>query len=201
MNAIAMLRTALVGLVIGIVVGALGGFYTHAKFTQAAQVSETAQARSQDAQSVSQSQINTLAVQAEVRKSDNHIGAIKKEIRNHAGLGKTVVCPPTVQPENLPAVLAGSDPGAGTVPVGSVDDAFLSRGAVGLLRCAREGATVCPFPTWDGEGGTASDVPIDALIEDDLELTRLYNELAIKHNRLVDDVLEFQAQQRQRLNP
>lgn len=63
----------------------------------------------------------------------------------------------------------------------------LLNGSVRLLNKLREGERVGDSSSFfDGEGSEASEVTTQDLIDNDAEIVRMYNDLAEKHNALVD---------------
>ena len=66
------------------------------------------------------------------------------------------------------------------------DDLLLDRGTVRLLNDAAEVPTSAASPGSDGESETTAGTPVTSLINHNFEITKLYRELAIRHDALVD---------------
>jgi hypothetical protein len=68
-----------------------------------------------------------------------------------------------------------------------LSDARLDRGTVGLLNAARADLPAAAASgVSDEEGAAASSTSVADLIDNDLDVVRLYHELAQRHNELVD---------------
>ncbi|HDR9086342.1 TPA: hypothetical protein QDB10_002233 [Burkholderia vietnamiensis] len=76
---------------------------------------------------------------------------------------------------------------------------YLDVGTVRLLNAARSGAAPDPAGGSDAAGNTAPALCFTDFVDADLELTKLYLNLAERHDALVDSVEQFQKEQRARL--
>jgi hypothetical protein len=69
-----------------------------------------------------------------------------------------------------------------------------------VLNSARDNRKAdCPPAGSDEASRTVTEATFAAFVANDLEVVRLYHELALRHDALVDFVLELQMEQRQRL--
>lgn len=69
----------------------------------------------------------------------------------------------------------------------------LSAGHVGLLNTARQGLSLDTFLGGDEAFATASGLGVEVLVDNDLEVVKLYHDLATRHDQLVDEVEEHLA--------
>jgi hypothetical protein len=76
---------------------------------------------------------------------------------------------------------------------------FLDVGTVRMLNATRQGAAIHTASSSDEEGDTAPALCYSEFVDADIDLTRLYLDLAVRHDALVDSVEGFQAEQRARL--
>jgi hypothetical protein len=76
---------------------------------------------------------------------------------------------------------------------------YLDAGTVRVLNASRAGAAFDPAGSLDEAGDAAPALCFTDFIDADQELTKLYLDLAERHNVLVDSVEGFQADQRRRL--
>lgn len=72
-------------------------------------------------------------------------------------------------------------------------------GTVRLLNAARTGTPIDSVTVSDAESRTPATVTIRIFVRNDTEIAKMYNDLAIRHNLLVDQVADFQKRQRERL--
>lgn len=72
-------------------------------------------------------------------------------------------------------------------------------GTVRLLNAARAGAAIDSVSLSDPESRTFAAVAVTEFVANDTEIARMYNELALRHNLLVDQVVRYQNEQRKRL--
>lgn len=72
-------------------------------------------------------------------------------------------------------------------------------GTVRLLNAIRSGASVDSISLTDEESGAVARITVRYFITSDTEIARMYNELAVRHNALVDEVTKYQAAQAKRL--
>ena len=163
-------QVILIALVIGLTVGASGALYTKAKFDKANRVDALVEARKADVTAILDSQKRDNKIQGD-------LSGIKKNARgNTARIGNTVfVNVPTQCPEEKNVQVA----------IGN-DSVFLTIGDVRMLNNIRSNTADSAAPISDAEGRAASEVAVKDLIESDSEVSTQYNELAIRHNALVD---------------
>lgn len=72
-------------------------------------------------------------------------------------------------------------------------------GAVRLLNAARTGTPIDSITVSDAESQAPAFVTIRVYVRNDTEIAKMYNELAERHNSLVDQVAAYQHRQRLRL--
>lgn len=72
-------------------------------------------------------------------------------------------------------------------------------GTVRLLNAARTGAAIDSVSLSDPESRAFAAVTVTEFVGNDTEIARMYNELALRHNLLVDQVVRYQNEQRKRL--
>lgn len=76
----------------------------------------------------------------------------------------------------------------------------LDVGSLRLLNAYRSGAPIDSLGLSDAESEAFAFVTVRIFIANDTEIAKMYNDLAARHNSLVDQVADFQAEQRKRLN-
>jgi hypothetical protein len=86
-----------------------------------------------------------------------------------------------------------------TNPAGNSCGFSLDVGTVRMLNASRQGTAFDPAGSGDEAGDAAPALCFTDFIDADQDLTRLYLELAARHDALVDSVEEFQSEQRSRL--
>ena len=72
-------------------------------------------------------------------------------------------------------------------------------GTVRLLNAARAGTPVDSITVSDAESAAPAFITIRVYVRNDTEIARMYNDLAARHNSLVDQVAAYQHRQRLRL--
>lgn len=72
-------------------------------------------------------------------------------------------------------------------------------GAVRLLNAARAGTPIDSVTVSDAESKAPAFITIRVFVRNDTEIAKMYNELAERHNSLVDQVAAYQHRQRLRL--
>lgn len=72
-------------------------------------------------------------------------------------------------------------------------------GTLRLLNAARAGTPVDSITVSDAESAAPAFVRIRIYVRNDTEIAKMYNDLAARHNSLVDQVAAYQHRQRLRL--
>lgn len=73
-------------------------------------------------------------------------------------------------------------------------------GTVRLLNAARRGEPADSVTLTDAESQAFAYITVRVFVANDTEIAKMYNDLAIRHNELVDQVAAFQLKQRKSLN-
>lgn len=73
-------------------------------------------------------------------------------------------------------------------------------GTVRLLNAARRGEPADSVTLTDAESQAFAYITVRVFVANDTEIAKMYNDLAIRHNELVDQVTAFQLKQRKSLN-
>ena len=158
-------------------------------------VAERTNARVEAITKTLQGQINEAAGRERVLikkidTSDSLIASLKKEIKQH----EVVTYKTRVIKHVQPTSSAGS--GSGSLVCHSASDPpVLTDAAVRVLDAARRNVDPDPVAGIDAAGETASDVALSEFVENDLEVVRLYHELAARHDELVSYVESIMNQQ------
>lgn len=198
MNFLGSIKYIAIALAIGLLTGGYGGWLIKAKFEVAKQVAVVVEARKEDSHAIDQAQQSDQVLAQKADSNETNSNQIKKEIKRYA-TPKAPVVSDRGQPDPVHIVV-----GEGIkIPPMVCDggDTRLSFGELRLLNAARRGTGVdsAALPS-DAEGQATSDVTRDTFIENDIEVTRLYHELADDHDALVEFVLELQRKQRASLS-
>jgi len=177
-------------MVVALFIGFGGGYYTKSKFTDAAVVEQVKKDDKQTATNVVVSAQTSQKVESEVQKSDTTVSEIQEAVSKRP---KRVRPSVVIQPaqENLNEK---SDPKA-VQSVVSCDAYQLDVGTVRLLNAARKGVGLDSIASGDEALSAPSGITIDKLLQNDLEVVKLYHDLAIRHDQLVDEVEEKLKQQ------
>lgn len=178
MNFIANIKNILIAAVIALAVGFGIGFYVKSEFVKADQVAAVIEVRREDA-------VNIIAEQAIDTK------VLDQESKNNENAARISDAIRKTKPVSIPT-------GGLHVPKQEVvcsTDPFLSVRLVRLLNNARTGSPVESAQRTDAEEQAASDVTVSDLADSDVEVARLYRELAGRHDELVDWVSEQVKQQ------
>lgn len=72
-------------------------------------------------------------------------------------------------------------------------------GTVRLLNAARTGTPIDSVAVSDAEGEAPAYITVRVFVRNDTEIAKMYNDLAARHNSLVDQVAAYQNRQRLRL--
>lgn len=136
----------------------------------------------ESAENVVKSREQSKQIEAAIAKGEAHANRIKAEAQHQLNLQQE-----STREQLAPISNQLDEAGRSTLDRTCVDPR-LSVGTVRLLNNARAGAGVDSPRGSDAESKAPSDVGLAALIANDLEIARLYHELAERHNALVDAV-------------
>jgi hypothetical protein len=183
------IKNMLLALLIGLAVGGAGGFWGGWELAKADiaenQLEQVTEARKDDANAVADSQRETNAIASQVASNKANSTKAQREARRH------------VEQSNQPANISPATPEGESVRLVSGDE-HLGVGLVCVLDAARTNGTPdCPAAGSDEARGATPDVTVSDFIENDLEVVRMYHDLAARHAALVQFVLDRQAEQRQ----
>jgi hypothetical protein len=183
------IKNMLLALLIGLAVGGAGGFWGGWELAKADiaenQLEQVTEARKDDANAVADSQRETNAIASQVASNKANSTKAQREARRH------------VEQSNQPANISPATPEGESVRLVSGDE-HLGVGLVCVLDAARTNrAPDCPTAGSDEASGATPDATVSDFIENDLEVVRMYHDLAARHAALVQFVLDRQAEQRQ----
>jgi len=183
------------------------GFYTNHKFNQASQVVAGKKAVATTAQDVQHAQVASQKLEASAAvvaaNVDQNKSAIHQrvaaQIKRQASARVTAA---HARPASTPTDEThheknhdATNPAAGL----ACDGFYLDVGTVRMLNASRAGAAFHPAGSGDEALDTAPALCFTDFIDADEDLTKLYLDLAARHDALVDSVEHFQAEQRERL--
>lgn len=183
-------------IVVSAVLAFCAGFYTKGKFDTADKVEQVVEVRKADAVSVNDAGKRDAKVEAKIEKNASDDKRAKKEITRY------------VKPRAPQPVASCKEGGSGPAQAGPAEpparqvvaaDDVLPVGAVRVLDGARDGTLDRAAPIGDEEGRAASDVAFEEFAGNDLEVVRLYKDLAARHDELVEFVNDLMRKQRKRL--
>ncbi|WP_374335555.1 hypothetical protein [Methyloversatilis sp.] len=158
------------------------GFYTSSQFEKADKVEEVKEEIKEIENAVVDSQRRDSELDARIDEGKDRSEAAKIVVRKIPVVVREVVA----CEEGLGAQTVDH---AGQADTPSVDSpVYLTRGAVSVLDTARQNIDLDSSAVVDEESRKASDVTVEELIQNDLEVTRMYHELAERHDSLVDFV-------------
>lgn len=158
-------KNLLIAAFVSLLIGFAAGFITKGKFVKADQVTAIVEVRKDDAKAITTNLASDVATLNAEQKNNSKAQRITRAI------SVTVPTGGLRAPSNETA--CPSNP-------------LLSVGLVRLLNDARSGSVVESAERADAAEQTASDVTVSDFAENDVEVTRLYHELAGRHDKLVD---------------
>lgn len=187
------IKNMLLALLIGLAVGGAGGFWGGWELAKADiaenQLEQVTEARKDDANAVADSQRETNAIAKQVASNQANSTTTQREARRHVERSN--------ERANERAELKPATPEGESVRLVSGDE-HLGVGLVCVLNAARTNrAPDCPAAGSDEAGGETPDATVSDFIENDLEVVRMYHDLAVRHAALVQFVLDRQAEQRE----
>ena len=168
------LRTVFATFGIALALGFGSGLYVAGKFEKAGQVQVAQEEKKESAQAVVKVIESDRKLDAAIQKTNTAATTIKKAVA--ARVQKQEQTPHEVQIQ--------SDTSAAFVcPAYRLDV-----GTVRLLNAARQGADLDSVAGSDEALAAPSGVGVAKLLDNDLEVVRMYHELAKRHDELVDEV-------------
>lgn len=188
------IKTVVLAALLGLAVGGVGGAYVTYKLVHGNEAEEVVEqlqdVRKDDANAVADSQAKSQAVQDELTKIDEFSEDFQQEARKQI---EQQPRPDTARPD-APFVVEGSGL---RLPY---QHEYLSYGLVCVLNAARDNRKAdCPAAGSYEASRTVTEATFAAFVANDLQVVRMYHELAARHDALVEYVLELQADQRKRL--
>jgi hypothetical protein len=183
------LKNILLALLVGLAIGGAGGFYGGWKMATSDiasnQLEQVTEARKDDANAVADSQRKTEVVTSQIADNKSKSSTAQREARRH-------VERPIASTEEHSTT---ANEGEGVRLVSG--DEHLGVGLGCVLNAARTNrAPDCPAPGSNEASGATPDATVADFIENDLEVVRMYHDLAARHAALVQFVLDRQAEQR-----
>lgn len=182
MGFLANIKNVLIAAVIGLAVGFGTGFYAKSQFFKADQLDTAVKVQEQTKADIKDGVQTSVAVEKKADQAVENVSAIRKQVAKRLAdkpAQSVVISNPTQQ-----------EPGNEEPRIGLCvhPDPSLDVGTVRLLNAAREGAALDPASLGDDASKAPSGIGIAELVDNDLEVVGLYQELAVKHNALVDFV-------------
>ncbi len=178
---------AKIGVFLLIVLMSFGsGFYVKGKLDTSAKVKAEIQIANQSAKNVQQSEKQDAQIRTATRTNDAQIATDRtliakhlSEQRKYAKKQKSKEDSSNVQQPQF------------QVGLNCNDNWTLDNYTFGLLNAARTGASYSAATSSNGEGFASSGVTEAQFIDNDLEIVGMYNDLAKRHNALIDYVQEL----------
>ncbi|MEJ7805644.1 MAG: hypothetical protein WKG03_06950 [Telluria sp.] len=171
------------------------GYFTKGQFVLADEAKQTRVVIKDTAKGIVKSVQDNQRIETAVTKTNTAVNDIKKTV---AKRGVTIT---TNYQEKCHVVVTNdgesAKPENAELAHVSGDAHFLDRGTVSLLNAARQNFSVDSVGSLDETERAASTVEVADLVESDLEITRMYLELAKRHDELVDSVEQKLKQQAQ----
>lgn len=172
------IKSTIIAAIVSLFIGFGVGYYTKGKFVQAAVVETMVETKKETGQNITASIDRAVETEEIVRESNQQVETIRKVV------AKRFKQQETKQKETV-------NEAALKPPAANAGACYLDVGTVGMLNAARDGSSVVGADSdFDAESQAPSDVGVAELVDNDLEIVKLYRELAINHNDLVDQVRE-----------
>jgi hypothetical protein len=176
------------------VLGFVAGYSYHSTGELKADLKANTTVAQTNAQSVAAAQTASVKIEGKIEKTaaaiDLNKSAIHQrvtaQIQRHAEAASTYL-------ENHDETTSFPD---GSPTCGGF---YLDVGTVRMLNASRQGTVARPAGSLDEAGDAAPALCFTDFIDADQDLTKLYLDLSVRHDALVDSVEEFQAKQRERL--
>ncbi|WKZ86368.1 hypothetical protein N5B55_05280 [Ralstonia pickettii] len=168
------MKNLILALVAGLLIGGLAGYYTKGEFEQAKEATQLREDKKESAQAVVDSGAANHALEQKIETGAKTATVVQKAVAKQ--LAKPVKRKDTHE-----------EPIQCSLPAGDAALPF-TVGTVRLLNAAREGVAVDAAAVSDGESEAPADLAVAEFVDNDLEVVRLYHELAARHDALVDAV-------------
>jgi hypothetical protein len=185
LNPLSWIRSIETYLIVGgaaLVIGFGGGYEVHSKFTKAVEVTSLKRDAKVSGANVVESHKASVSIESKVAlqnavadklKSAAALRVAKQQERAHEEFAKELAR--SLDKKMPPEPVVCPDP-------------VLDVGTVRLLNAAREGAAVDAAGSSDAALETPSAVGVGKLVDNDLDVVKLYHDLAARHDALVDAV-------------
>lgn len=170
------ISTAIAAALSTLLIGFSLGIYVETQHDTAALVKTQSEALKQVAQDVPAAIEKSNKIEAAIDRSNEQVQTIKKEVKTRIQKQKERVDEEYAARSKIEPV------GESCLPFS------LDVGTVRLLNAARKGTSVDTAGFSDEALAAPSNIGIDKLLENDLEIVRLYRDLAKRHDELVDAV-------------
>jgi hypothetical protein len=183
---------AIAVLLLTFVMGAVAG-YSYAEVHAAkAAVKSAVVAEHKTVVAAAHAQVVSAKIDDHIAKTDAVVVTAKKVAhRRIAAQVKKQIAAEQTSPSTETHDEAPSDPVCGHF--------YLDRGTVRMLNAARLGTAPDSAAVGDDASDSAPALCVGDFVDSDFELTKAYNDLAERHNALVDAVEQFQKEQRERM--
>ncbi len=188
------LQSLIVAVAVALAVGLAAGYYTKGQFDTAKEVKQDRAVIRGTAQGIVESVKKSDAIEQTVQKQGVNASQIQQAIDQRFAKEKQRAS----QPVHVDTSASGNDAttaqGAETVRY-SCPAPVLDVGTVRLLNAARQGESVESVTGSDEALAAPTAIGLEELTRSDQEVTRMYRELAERHDRLVEEVQEHLKQQ------
>jgi len=174
----------ILALVLAACVAFSAGFYTKGQFVAAERAESLVEAQKEVANDVIEAAKTSDRIEEKIDEVEKRTEAAKVVVRK----APVVVLEPVNCPEREGSAVSIVQQGVGGTADGN-RDLYLNRAVVSVLDAARQNVDFDSASVSDEEVRTASDVTVDEFVQNDLEVTRMYHELATRHDELVEFVL------------
>lgn len=180
----------LFGVGLAAAIGFAGGYYTKGEFIQADEVKQARKDAKVTAQGIVKAIDNSQKVEETVNKSNKTVTDIQQAIAKRPKLVKPAA---KAQPKSAPnqEESNGHKTNSQSKPTVASCNAYeLDLGTVRLLNAARKGFGLDAIGGLDEALSAPSGITIDKLLQNDLEVVKIYHDLAKRHDQLVTEVEE-----------
>lgn len=188
-------------LVLAVVLAFGGGYFVKGQFFAAAETKELRVEAKQSARNVVQSTAASARIETAVAKTDDNVNQIKAAV-----IKRGITLQPKPEKSNVAnSNLAGvrtaagqptsTEPQGGSAPACRGSDLVLDVGTVSMLDAARQGSALGAAGGSDEAQSAPSTVGVTDFVANDLDVVRMYLDLAKRHDELVDAVMERLHQQ------
>lgn len=192
-------RCALTGLAIGLIAGVIGTMYIGSMHRDAKEMKQAQAVTKQTVTDVAVAVQKDAVVTAKVDEIGKNADGIKSEIARRLAAHPPVAAQPQtkvvhdVQIVKVPV----------EVPVCKLADGNsrmpFDVGTVRLLNAARQGLSADSVTLTDAESAAPAALTVGQFVDNDTDIAKAYNQLAVKHNEMVDQVSAYQARQAKEL--